>query len=263
MGRFASRFALAVAAVIPLIASPTMPTPPAVQVPVAHGAAAYQGQGAVKEIVRIPIPLPEAKPEKKRFMVVRVPSSLSIYSKPGGGSVIGAFPSISKFGTGMVAWVQDRSKSGRYGKVTVPYTMYPRPGWIKIEGLKKRYVKYSVEADVSRHRITLLRYGKPVMRVPAAMGKPSTPTPPGRYHVVDRWASSPSGSFGAFVFALSGLQINYPGASSGLFIMAIHGTNNPATLGQSVSGGCPRVSAKAIQRLIPALQLGTPVIIRP
>ncbi len=263
MGRFASRFALAVAAVIPLIASPTTPTPPAVQVPVSHGAAAYQGQGAVKEIVRIPIPLPEPKPEKKRFMVVRVPSSLPIYSNPGGGSVIGTFPSISKFGSGMVAWVQDRSKSGRYGKVTVPYTMYPKPGWIKIAGLKKRYVKYSVEADVSKRRLTLLKYGKPIMTVPTTTGMPSRPTPPGRYHVVDRWASSPSGSLGAFVFALSALQINYPGAESGLFIMAIHGTNAPSTLGTSASNGCLRVGAKPLNRLIPALDLGTPVIIRP
>jgi lipoprotein-anchoring transpeptidase ErfK/SrfK len=262
MGRFASRFALAVAAVIPLIAAPTMPRA-AVQLPVAHGAAAFQGQGPVEEIVRIPLPLPEPKPEKQRFMVVRVESSLPIYLKPGGGTVIGTFPSISKFGTGMVAWVQERSKSGRYGKVTVPYTMHPRPGWIKISGLKKRFVKYSVEADLSRHRLTLLRYGKPIMRVTTTTGMPSRPTPPGRYTVVDRWTSSPSGSLGAFVFALSGLQINYPGASSGLFIMAIHGTNSPSTLGRSVSNGCLRVGAKPLNRLIPALQLGTPVIIRP
>ena len=263
MGRFASRFALAVAALIPLIASPTVPTPPAVQVPVAHGAAAYQGQSAVKEIVRIPIPLPEPKPERKRFMVVQLESSLPITSKPGGGTAIGTFPSVSKFGTQMVAWVQDRSKSGKYGKVTVPYTMYPRPGWIKIQGLKKSYVKYSVEADLSRHRLTLLKYGQPVMTVPTATGMPSRPTPPGRYHVADRWASSPSGSLGAFVFALSALQINYPGAESGLFIMAVHGTNSPSTLGTSASNGCLRVGAKPLNRLIPALDLGTPVIIRP
>lgn len=177
--------------------------------------------------------------------------------------MIGTFPSISKFGTGMVAWVQDRSKSGKYGKVTVPYTMNPRPGWIQISGLKKSYVKYSVEADISRHRLTLLRYGKPIMRVPMATGMPSRPTPPGRYTVVDRWTSSPSGSLGAFVFALSGLQINYPGASSGLFIMAIHGTNSPSTLGTSASNGCLRVSNNVVYRLIPKLRLGTPVIIRP
>ncbi len=263
MGRFASRFALAVAAVVPLIVTPTTPTR-AVRVPlVSHAAAAYQGSGSVAEIVRIPLPLPRPEPEKKRSLVVHLESSLPIYSKPGGGTVIGTFPSISKFGTGMVAWVQDRNKSGKYGKVTVPYTMSPRPGWIKIEGLKKSYVKYSVEVDISRHRLTLRKFGRPAMRVPAAMGKPSTPTPPGRYHVADRWSSNPSGSLGTFVFALSGLQINYPGASSGLFIMAIHGTNSPSTVGQSVSGGCPRVKNEVVQRLIPVLRLGTPVIIRP
>ena len=195
--------------------------------------------------------------------MVQLESSLPITSKPGGSTVIGTFPSYSKFGTRMVAWVQDVSKSGRYGKVTVPYTMNPRPGWIRIAGLKKSYIKYRVVADVSRHRLTLLRSGKPIMRVPTATGMASRPTPPGRYHVSDRWTSNPSGSLGAFVFALSGLQINYPGASSGLFIMAIHGTNSPSTLGQSASNGCLRVGSKALNRLIPVLRLGTPVIIRP
>lgn len=266
MRPFASRVIVATFAVVPLMVAPSAPAPAppqSVPRPVAHGAAGFQGQGTTAEIVRIPIPLAQEDPKPKPALVVHPNSSLPIYSKPGGSTVIGTFPAYSKFGSRMVAWVEQVSKSGKYGKITVPYTMNPRPGWIRISGLKKSYTKYRVLVDVSRHRLTLLRWGRVVMKVPAAMGKPSTPTPPGRYYVADRWSSNPSGALGAFVFALSGLQINYPGASSGLFIMAIHGTNSPSTLGESVSGGCPRVGAKAIQRLIPVLRLGTPVIIRP
>lgn len=263
MGQFASRFALAVASVVPLIATPTAP-PPAVRAPiVSHGAEALQGQGGVAEIVRIPVPLPRPEPELDRSLFVHVGSGLPITSKAGGGTVIGYFPSYAKFGAPMVAAIQDVSKSGKYGKVIVPYTMNPRPGWIRLTGLKKSYSTYAVDVDLSKHRLTLSKFGHPVMRVPVATGKPSTPTPPGKYHVADRWTSSPSGPLGSFVFALSGLQINYPGASSGLFIMAIHGTNNPATLGQSVSAGCVRVSNKVVERLIPILRIGTPVTIHP
>ena len=218
---------------------------------------------ALPEFVRLPAQ-PQAEQRDPAALVVKIPSTLSITSKPGGGTVVGTMPSYAKFGAPMVAWVQDVSKSGRYGKVTVPYTMNPKAsGWIKIAGLKKTRVKYSVSVDISKHQLTLLKLGRPVMRVIAATGAPSTPTPPGRYHVADRWTSDPGGPLGAFVFALSGLQVNYPGASSGLYIMAIHGTNNPSTLGQSVSAGCIRVSAKAEQRLIPILRVGTPVVIQP
>jgi lipoprotein-anchoring transpeptidase ErfK/SrfK len=218
---------------------------------------------ALPEFVRA-LPQAQADERDETALVVEIPYALSITSKPGGGSVVGTMPSYAKFGARMVAWVQELSKSGRYGKVTVPYTMNPKAtGWIKVAGLKKTHIKYSILVDLSKHQLTLSKLGHPVMRVPAATGAPSTRTPPGRYHVADRWTSNPAGSLGAFVFALSGLQVNYPGASSGLYIMAIHGTNNPSTLGQSVSAGCVRVGAKAVQRLIPILRVGTPVVIQP
>ncbi|MCD6020371.1 MAG: L,D-transpeptidase catalytic domain, partial [Actinomycetia bacterium] len=43
--------------------------------------------------------------------------------------------------------------------------------------------------------------------------------------------------------------------------LAIHGTNNPSSIGQSVSAGCIRVSETTLDRLLPLLEYGTPVII--
>ena len=266
MRSFASRVIASVVALIPLILAPPTPAPspvpPVSAQPVAHSAAGYQGFRATPEFIRVPLPAKDP-PQPRPALVVHPGSSLPITSRPGGSTVIGTLPAYSKFGNRMVAWVQELSKSGKYGKITVPYTMNPQTGWIRIAGLKKSHTEYRVVADVSKRRLTLLRSGKRVMTVPTTIGMPSRPTPPGRYHVADRWTSSPSGALGAFVFALSGLQINYPGAESGLFIMAIHGTNSPSTLGQSASNGCLRVGSKPLNRLIPVLRLGTPVIIRP
>jgi lipoprotein-anchoring transpeptidase ErfK/SrfK len=264
MRPFAGRVVMAVVGLVPAILTPTTPKPAphvpvpgfVLQTPLPHVAP------VPPEFVHIPTLIPPP-PAQRPALVVELPTSMSVMSQPGGGSYVGTIPAYSKFGSRMVAWVEELSKSGKYGKVTVPYTMSPRTGWIRLSGLEKVRSKYVVKADISKHVLSLYKLGRRVMHVPAAMGSPATPTPPGKYYVADRWASNPYGSLGAFVFALSGLQRNYPGASSGLFIMAIHGTNNPATLGQSVSGGCLRLSAKAIHKLIPILRLGTPVIIRP
>lgn len=43
--------------------------------------------------------------------------------------------------------------------------------------------------------------------------------------------------------------------------IAVHGTNNPATLGQPVSHGCIRMTNEAARRLYHEVDVGTPVII--
>ncbi|MEX2572212.1 MAG: L,D-transpeptidase [Gemmatimonadota bacterium] len=43
--------------------------------------------------------------------------------------------------------------------------------------------------------------------------------------------------------------------------IAVHGTNNPELLGQSVSHGCIRMTNEAVRRLYHEVEIGTPVII--
>jgi len=42
---------------------------------------------------------------------------------------------------------------------------------------------------------------------------------------------------------------------------AIHGTNNPSSIGQSVSHGCVRMRNEEIERLYEMVPVGTPVYI--
>jgi lipoprotein-anchoring transpeptidase ErfK/SrfK len=44
--------------------------------------------------------------------------------------------------------------------------------------------------------------------------------------------------------------------------MGIHGTDDPSSLGRSVSSGCVRMSNEAITRLAGVLPVGVPVEIR-
>jgi lipoprotein-anchoring transpeptidase ErfK/SrfK len=69
------------------------------------------------------------------------------------------------------------------------------------------------------------------------------------------------GALGSFAFGISGIQPRLPAGWSGGDQLAIHGTNEPWSIGRSVSAGCVRVSEWSLERFRPLLMLGTPVIV--
>jgi hypothetical protein len=198
------------------------------------------------------------------FLLVHIASAIAIRSRPGGGTVVGFMPSRSKYlRTPTVAWVLEVSANGDFGKVSVPYSGARRTGWIALKGLERDWTGIKVVADLSRHRITVSRLGEVLFAAQAATGAPVSPTPPGSYFVTDRVATgNPSGSFGFYAFGISGIQTNLPPGWGGGDQLAIHGTNDPGSIGQSASAGCLRVSASTLQRLLPLLRLGTPVVVQ-
>jgi lipoprotein-anchoring transpeptidase ErfK/SrfK len=196
-------------------------------------------------------------------LMVRLNHDLKARSRPGGGHVVGLVPRGSKYyRTPTVAWLLEVSSDHRWGRVPIPYTGTRRTGWIPLKGLKRSHTPYLVKADLSAHRITVMKLGRVLFRIPAATGSPVSPTPPGRYFVTDRIPFNPNGSLGAFAFGISGIQTHLPPGWGGGNQLAIHGTNNPASIGKSASAGCLRVSRSALERLKPLLVLGTPVIIQ-
>lgn len=203
---------------------------------------------------------PEAKPE--RHVRASIEHDMPITARPGGGRTVGTMPAGSRFyGTQHRAWILEKSADGRFGRVAVPYSARRATGWIRLAGLELHETPYSVEVDLSRHQIVVKRLDDVVMRMPAATGAPASPTPPGRYFVTDRAPFEAGGYLGSFAFGLSGIQPNLPAGWTGGDQLAIHGTNDPGSIGQSVSAGCLRVSEGSLARLKPALKLGTPVIV--
>jgi hypothetical protein len=85
----------------------------------------------------------------------------------------------------------------------------------------------------------------------------------GDYVVTDRVAFGSGSALGSFAFGISGIQPRLPAGWSGGNQLAIHGTNDPSSIGRSVSAGCVRVSEWSLAHFKPLLQLGTPVLIRP
>jgi lipoprotein-anchoring transpeptidase ErfK/SrfK len=199
-----------------------------------------------------------------RTLLVRIERPMALRARPGAGRVVGTMPSGSRFyDASIVAWVREVSRNGRFGLVPVPYVEGDREGWIALRGLDTAHTTISVEVDLSAHRLTVRRGQDVLFGSRAGIGAPASPTPAGHYFVTDRVAFPGGGSLGTFAFGISGIQPNLPAGWSGGDQLAIHGTNDPSSIGRSESAGCVRVSEATLHRLEPLLRLGTPVVIHP
>jgi hypothetical protein len=196
-------------------------------------------------------------------VLVRVPRTLPAYARPAAGAArVGMVPAASKYyGIPIVAWVETVSADGRWGLLELPYSWPRREGWIRLKGLARWATRVRVEVDLSAHVVTVRRLGRVLFRAPGATGSPSSPTPVGEYFVTDRVPFSTGSALGSFAFGISGIQPRLPAGWSGGNQLAIHGTNDPSSIGRSVSAGCVRVSESTLDRLIPLLRYGTPVIV--
>jgi lipoprotein-anchoring transpeptidase ErfK/SrfK len=207
--------------------------------------------------------VPHRQRRPRPVLLAEITHGLAISSKQGGGHVVGSMPAGSpQFGFRTFAWVISVSSNGKYGRVPVPYSPRGGTGWIPLRGLRRLHTAITVRADLSRHQITVERLGKVILRMKAATGSRWTPTPAGRYFVTDRVPFHRGSLYGSFAFGISGFQFRLPAGWHGGSQLAIHGTNDPGSIGRSVSAGCLRVSERSLALLRPLLRLGTPVIIQ-
>jgi lipoprotein-anchoring transpeptidase ErfK/SrfK len=194
---------------------------------------------------------------------------------PGSGIVAHRSPWPSSPKAGIVAaaskyyhvpitlWVEDTSANGDWGKVQLPYVWPRTDGWIPLHGLKRESTAVVVSVDLSEHTVRVYQRGQLRYSVAAATGSSWSPTPPGEYVVTDRVPFGSGSALGSFAFGISGIQSRLPSGWSGGNQLAIHGTNDPSSIGRSVSAGCVRVSEWSLAHFEPLLGLGTPVLIRP
>jgi hypothetical protein len=151
---------------------------------------------------------------------------------------------------------------GRWGRVVLPIRPNGLTGWIDLRALSLARTSTWIRASLNERAIWLMRGRRPLARFAAAIGAADTPTPTGRFSVTDRvLTGDPYGPFGWYAFGLSGHQPNLPPSWAGGDQLAIHGTNDPGSIGTPASHGCLRVAASALSRLRAALALGTPVVI--
>jgi lipoprotein-anchoring transpeptidase ErfK/SrfK len=70
---------------------------------------------------------------------------------------------------------------------------------------------------------------------------------------------TPNTVYGTYAYGLSGFSEVLETFNGGPGQLGIHGTNDPASIGQKVSSGCVRLKNADIDKLAALLPLGVPV----
>jgi lipoprotein-anchoring transpeptidase ErfK/SrfK len=145
-------------------------------------------------------------------------------------------------------------------RVLLPVRPNGATGWIRASDVTLTPTRYHITVALGAHQITVYDGESVVLQEPVAVGKPATPTPPGRYYVrVLLQSVDPGSVYGPFAYGLSAHSDVLTTFSGGDAEVGIHGNNDASVLGQSVSAGCVRMSNESITRLTSLLPLGTPV----
>ena len=159
-------------------------------------------------------------------------------------------------------WLLILRHRGNLGVALVPTASGPRRARVALSALRLRWTRVRVEVDLSTLRLLVLRGRQELGEFPIAAGMPATPTPTGLFSVTDRVTFPFQGTYGSFALGLSARQSHLLSGWQGGDQVAIHGTENPDSIGHHASLGCIRVSEAALRLLRRVVPLGAPVLIR-
>jgi hypothetical protein len=191
--------------------------------------------------------------------VVRRP--LEAFRRPGRG-LVARFGLLNVNGVETVFAVRGVSCDGRWLHVQLPLRPNGATGWVRADHVKRVAVRTRIVVDLSERTVRLYRAGRLALASRAAIGSPATPTPLGTYYVNQRLVpQDPRGPFGPGAVGISAFSPVLTGWVQGGPV-AIHGTNEPWSIGRAVSNGCIRVPNAVDRRLFRLAPEGTPVLIR-
>jgi lipoprotein-anchoring transpeptidase ErfK/SrfK len=215
-------------------------------------------QARADAIVRAPV----RAPRPAAALVAHVTGTVVVRTTPGGSAerVVG---SRTEFGSPRTLGVVRRD--GRWLGVTLPELANGKLGWVDARGpgLVTGRTRVQLDVDLSARRL-VLRRGRHVVRiVRVSIGQPGSPTPTGRFAVTDKLPGARySAAYGCCILALSGRQPNVPAGWTGGDRLAIHGAPADEAIGAAVSAGCLHAGERDLRRLMHAVPLGAPVVIR-
>jgi lipoprotein-anchoring transpeptidase ErfK/SrfK len=163
----------------------------------------------------------------------------------------------------VLASVRRRDCSPAWYRVQLPLRPNGVTGFVRASAVDLGRVWTRIRVDVSARRLTLFRDGRPVLRTVVAVGSRATPTPTGSYYVNQRLVpANPSGAYGPAALGISAFSNVLTHWAQGGPV-AIHGTNEPSSIGRAASNGCIRVRNRVLRRLFASTPAGTPVTIAP
>ena len=192
---------------------------------------------------------------------VKSGGKVNLHSKPN-GRVIARVGSRTDFGSPQTLTVAARR--GSWLGVINEDVSNGGVAWVKAQGraLKPRRTDVVLRVSLERRRLELVDGNRVERKMPVGVGRPGSPTPKGRFSVTDKLSGRPyGGTYGCCILALSGRQPSVPPGWRGGDRLAIHGTDNPGSIGRRSSAGCLHADGRDLRLLMRKVSLGTPVLI--
>jgi lipoprotein-anchoring transpeptidase ErfK/SrfK len=179
------------------------------------------------------------------------------------GPVVARLGARTEFGSPTTLLVAARR--GAWLGVVTTHVANGRLGWVdaRADTFAEWRTRVRVTIDLSDRRLVVRRGDRVLRRITVGIGRPSSPTPVGRFAVTDKLPGSRYGSYyGCCILALSAHQPNLPPGWTGGDRIAVHGTNDPGSIGTASSAGCPRARDADLRYLLRVVPLGAPVTVR-
>ena len=146
--------------------------------------------------------------------------------------------------------------------VRLPGRPNGRTGWIRQRATIASTTSWHIVVDISKRRVIVYQNGRRARSFKAIVGKPSTPTPRGRFFVEEAILLRASDVGAPFALALSARSTVLQEFAGGPGQIALHGLGNiGGTLGTAVSHGCVRLDNGAIRWLVARIGPGVSVTI--
>jgi len=155
-------------------------------------------------------------------------------------------------GPGGISWL----------RVLLPGRPNGASGWIAAQGTRASVTGWRIVVSLGERRVRVYRGGRLLRSFGAVVGKPSTPTPTGRFFVEETLQMSSGEPGGPFALALSARSDVLQEFEGGPGQIALHGRGDlGGTLGEAESHGCVRLATTSIDWLAQRIGPGVPVTI--
>jgi lipoprotein-anchoring transpeptidase ErfK/SrfK len=135
--------------------------------------------------------------------------------------------------------------------------------WIPKWATRRVWIAYQVKIDISSRLATIYRNGKVARRFRVVVGAPSTPTPTGRWYVVDRMRLRTSWAYGKWALATSAFSRVLKRFEGGQGQVALHARGLlSAPPGTAASHGCVRFRDGDVAWMAAHVPNGTQILIQ-
>jgi hypothetical protein len=208
-------------------------------------------------------PAPESAPEPK-ILVARSTEPEAVFEHPGDPEPARILPGSTDFGSPLTLLVTDVGAGATDGwlRVLLPGRPNGAEAWLRAADVELYSVRHEVRVDLAARTLQVVEDGEVLLMTPIAVGEPANPTPTGRFSITDKLETGDAASpYGPFALGLSGRSEVLTEFAGGDGQVGIHGTDDPASIGQAASHGCIRVPNDVIEQLAAILPLGTPVTV--